>query len=304
MVKYIIHNKINFKKWDECIEQSMNGVIYAKSLYLDNMSPGWDALILGDYEAVMPVTWRKKWRLKYLAQPAFSQQLGIFYRKKLPLTSVHLFLEELKRKFLLIDINLNHGNSILKQLPQKCNLIIDLKNPFDETKKGFRKDLITRAIKHKLDYNNSDDYRLAIRFFREIYAEINGVRRQDYLQLSKLCKQLLLQELLLVPCVKGTDGQLLSIALLIKDKKRIYYILGASSAKGRREDANAYLIYETIKQFSETKLLFDFEGSDHPQIKSFFKKFGAMEELYPFYQYNNLPAPYKLIKNFKERFSR
>jgi hypothetical protein len=304
MVKYISHNKINLEKWDACIDQSLNGNVYAKSFYLNYMSSEWDALILGDYEAVMPVTWRKKWQVKYLAQPAFTQQLGIFYKKEIPLSTSNIFLEEIKKRFSLIDINLNHENIFFKGLPKKCNLVIDLNPSFTEIKKGFRKDLITRALKNNLDYIFTDEYKLAIKFFREHYPQIKGVRPQDYTQLGKLCKQLLQQELLIVPSVKSADGQLLSIALFVKDEKRIYYILGASSAKGKREDANAFLIYETIKCFSGTNLLFDFEGSDQPQIKSFFKKFNPVEEPYPFFKYNNLSAPYKIIKTLKERFSK
>ena len=304
MIKYISHNKINFKKWDACIDQSIHGIVYAKSYYLNYMSPEWDAFILGDYEAIMPLTWRKKWQLKYLAQPAFTQQLGIFYKKEIPLSTANTFLEEIKKRFSLIDINLNHENIFFKDLPKKCNLVLDLNPSFEEIKKGFRKDLITRALKNKLDYHVSDEYKLAIKFFKEIYTEIKGVRPQDYTQLGKLCKHLMEMELLIVPSVKSTDGQLLSIALFVKDEKRIYYILGASSVKGKREDANALLIYETIKRFSEKKMLFDFEGSDQPKIKSFFKKFNPVEEPYPCFKYNNLSAPYKLIKNLKERFSK
>lgn len=304
MIKYIFHNKIDFKKWDACIDQSINGIVYAKSYYLNYMSPEWDALILGDYEAVMPVTWRKKWQIKYLAQPAFTQQLGIFYKKEISLYSSNIFLDELKERFSLIDINLNHGNNFFEDLPKRCNLVLDLNPSFDEIQKGFRKDLITRAVKNRLEYNISDEYKLAIKFFKENYTEIKGVRPQDYTQLGKLCKLLLQQNLLMVPVVKSAEGQLLSIALMVKDEKRIYYILGASSAKGKRVDANAFLLHETTRRFSTTKLLFDFEGSDMPQIKSFFKKFNPVEQPYPVFIYNNLPAPYKLIKNLKERFSK
>lgn len=304
MVKYILHNKIDLKKWDTCIDQSLNGVVYAKSYYLNNMSPDWDALILGNYEAVMPVTWRKKWQIKYLAQPAFTQQLGIFYKKEISLSTLQIFLEELKNRFALIDINLNYRNCFFEGLPKRCNLVLDLNASFDEIKKDFRKDLITRAVKNKLEYNISDEYKLAIKFFKENYTEIKGLRPQDYTQLGKLCKQLLQQNLLMVPVVKSTEGQLLSIALMVKDEKRIYYILGASSAKGKRVDANAFLLHETIRRFCETTLLFDFEGSDIPQIKSFFKKFNPVDQPYPIYKYNNLPAPYKLLKSLKEKFSK
>ncbi len=38
----------------------------------------WDALVLDDYQAVMPLTWRSKFGIRYLYQPAFTQQTGIF----------------------------------------------------------------------------------------------------------------------------------------------------------------------------------------------------------------------------------
>ena len=32
----------------------------------------WDALVLDDYAAVMPLTWRRKYGTRYLYQPAFT----------------------------------------------------------------------------------------------------------------------------------------------------------------------------------------------------------------------------------------
>ena len=42
-----------------------NGLIYAYSFYLDTMAKHWDAFILNDYEAVMPLTWNKKYGITY-----------------------------------------------------------------------------------------------------------------------------------------------------------------------------------------------------------------------------------------------
>ena len=59
-IKYLQHKEIDKAKWDACIEQAPNGLIYSYSWYLDAMSKHWDALVLKDYEAVMPLTWNKK----------------------------------------------------------------------------------------------------------------------------------------------------------------------------------------------------------------------------------------------------
>ena len=82
-ITYLTYQEIDKAKWDDCINQSINKLIYAESVYLDAMAENWDAIIMNDYEAVMPLTWKKKFGIKYLYQPAFIQQGGIFSRKKI-----------------------------------------------------------------------------------------------------------------------------------------------------------------------------------------------------------------------------
>ena len=53
--------KINKQKWDDCIKNSSNPLIYAASVYLDHMADNWDGFIADDYRLVMPVPWRKKY---------------------------------------------------------------------------------------------------------------------------------------------------------------------------------------------------------------------------------------------------
>ncbi|WP_315816464.1 hypothetical protein [Paraflavitalea speifideaquila] len=56
-------------KWDRCIADAPNGLIYGYSFYLDKMADNWDGLVLNNYEAVMPLPWKKKWGIYYLAHP-------------------------------------------------------------------------------------------------------------------------------------------------------------------------------------------------------------------------------------------
>ena len=96
--------------------------------------------------------------------------------------------------------------------------------------------------------------------------------------------------------IKSKDETLLSIALFFKDKKRIYYILSTLLPEGRKYDANALLLYEVIREFSNQNLLFDFEGSDIPSINFFFKKYKPIEEPYFFVRINKLSFWKKWIK--------
>ena len=71
-VHYITYQQIDKSKWDNCIDTAANGLVYGYSFYLDAMAKHWDALVLDDYEAVMPLTWNKKYGITYLYQPFFA----------------------------------------------------------------------------------------------------------------------------------------------------------------------------------------------------------------------------------------
>src|SRR5262245_20345245 len=77
-IRYLTRNKIDVARWDRCIDRAPNGLIYSYSCYLDTMSRQWDALVMGDYGIVMPLTWNRKYGISYLHQPFLTAQLGVF----------------------------------------------------------------------------------------------------------------------------------------------------------------------------------------------------------------------------------
>ena len=119
-ISYLTYQQINKKKWDACIDTASNGLIYAYSFYLDAMARNWDGLVLStgphlenDYEAVMPLTWNKKYGISYLYQPPFTACLGIF-GDQISAETVNEFLKAIPSSFSYWDIYLNHGNFFLR----------------------------------------------------------------------------------------------------------------------------------------------------------------------------------------------
>src|SRR5437868_14283744 len=101
-------------------------MIYAYSFYLDTMAGYWDALILNDYEAVMPLTWKKKYGISYLYQPPFVAMSGIF-GNNLTADDVKAFIHAIPQKFRLIEISLNHANTIAdKKTVRQNNYVLNL----------------------------------------------------------------------------------------------------------------------------------------------------------------------------------
>src|SRR5690348_11211121 len=108
-IQYLKNDQINKQLWDECIDKTDNGLIYAYSFYLDQMADNWDALVLNNYEAVMPLPWRKKFGIYYLYQPFLTAQLGLF-GNAISGELLQKFLQAIPSKFRLWEFSLNHQN--------------------------------------------------------------------------------------------------------------------------------------------------------------------------------------------------
>jgi hypothetical protein len=111
-IEYLSHNEINTQQWDNCVNQAMNGNIFAYSWFLDVVADDWDALILNDYQAIMPLPYVEKRNKRYLVNPPFTYQLGIYN------TAIHFpeinteFIRLAQSKFYGIDYKLNNFNNI------------------------------------------------------------------------------------------------------------------------------------------------------------------------------------------------
>ena len=79
MIQYIAYNNLDYEKWDKCIIGSVNGSVYAKSWYLDIVCEQWDALVLNDYEAVMPLP--KKVGYNIYISAIYVSAAGLFHKR-------------------------------------------------------------------------------------------------------------------------------------------------------------------------------------------------------------------------------
>jgi hypothetical protein len=300
-ILHLKNDEIDKQKWDCCVDNCGFGLMYALSFYLDIMSPGWEALILNDYQFVMPLTCKRKFGISYLYQPAFTQQLGVFGAEVPDKNIVKSFLDKASESFRFAEINLNYKNNIDDFSKRKTNLILHLGVPFDEIKNKFRKDFVKNILKNHLDYSGDEDFATGIELFKNENSFKIRLSEKNYNRFSKLCYEIKKRGGLFVRKVYSSQGKLLSTAILFKDHRRIYYILSATNIEGRKTEANYFLLYHLIKEFSGHDLIFDFEGSDIPSIKFFFKKFGAFDEPYTFIKWNSLPYISKKIKGVIDR---
>jgi hypothetical protein len=297
---YVKHKDIDKNRWDFSLKESSNKLVYAEADFLDAVSPGWDAIVSEDYEYLMPLTWRRKWGIRYLVQPEFSQQGGIFSKHLIHVSTIDAFISIAKSIFSFAEFTFNYRHEkSAHNLVYRTNYILPLNDPYEVIQQKFTPSLrqLLHSIKgDSLTYCNGTDIKKTIEIIRKVNGDkLKGISNAAFMRFQILCESYQKQNRLLIREVRQ-DDQLLSTALLLIDENRIYNLLSCISDEGRALKANHFLYTQLIAEFAETKLTLDFEGSDLAGVSFFYRSFHPQEEKYAFVKWNNLPFPIRWLK--------
>jgi lipid II:glycine glycyltransferase (peptidoglycan interpeptide bridge formation enzyme) len=300
-LQYLKNQDIDKAKWDKCIHTASNGLIYGYSFYLDAMSKHWDALVMNDYEAVMPLTWNKKFGIYYLYQPFLCASLGVFGKN---VTSEMLlsFLDAIPRQFKYWDIYLNRLNNFNIEgynLYKRTNYILALNKTYPALFNNFRssyKQLIKKAEVKGLAVKKNIAIEKIIKLAKNKLEKVSKLKKNDFQNFQDLYKKLYAENKAASFGVFLKEELLASGAFLFSHN-RAYYILAGNKPKGRPFGASQLVINAFIEQYAGKDLILDFEGSNIPQIAFFFKGFGALPEEYPGLKYNALPPILRKLKS-------
>jgi hypothetical protein len=292
--------EIDEKKWNHCVEESTNGLIYSSTAYLNTMAENWHGLIVDDYASVMALPWKRKFGVRYAYTPPFIQQLGLIG----DMVSVNWkdVLVAVQRFISFADIHFNFSNKAIQSITEvftKTNLVLDLSVGYLAIESGYQTDLkenIKKANTGNVVYGN-EDCKIGIECYKSYYRErMPHIKENDYDIFLRLCQSLQKSDQCFARSVRNEAGDVLAIGVFLRDQKRIYNLMNTTSKKGRDKEANHLLLNSVIKEFSGRRLLFDFEGSELPGVRSFYEKFGAENQPYFHYHFNGLPWPIRLLK--------
>lgn len=313
MIKYTEHKDIDFVKWDTCIKNSINNIVYAYSWYLDIVTENnWDAYVLDDYEAVMPLPVRNKFGIRYLYQPLFTQQLGVFNTTNNQLI-INAFITETIKDFKFAEYNFNVENtfdSSAAQIVKNLNLELDLKRSHKDISSGYsqnHKRNLKKAQENKIISSFSTDFQEIIKLFRQGKGnEIKTFNDRSYLILEKLLTSL--SEKNMLRCIGAycdNNDNLLAGIIFLKDKNRQIFLFSGNNNIAKETGAMHLLVDNFIEQSCEIAEVLDFEGSNNENLARFYRGFGSKERYYFSLRHNNLPSVtkrflyfYKKLKNF------
>jgi hypothetical protein len=301
---YLQHKEIDKKKWDDCIRKADNSLIYAHSFYLDSIAPNWGALVDEGYAWVLPLTSNRKFGIGYLYQPNFTQQLGVFFKKETPVPW-NKIISWLQKKFLFCEVNWNYSTPVhlfanTIHYSSGTNFILNLSRSYTRIADSYHNDLkknLKQSNKFTLKYKADISYEKSINLYMLHYKErMPHVTTSHYNAFKSICTYAAKNDHLICRKITDVNNETVASALLLKDEKRLYNLMNTTTSEGRRTHANHFLIDAIIKEFCNSNLILDFEGSDLAGVKSFYENFGAVNQPYFKVKYNNLPWPLRLFK--------
>lgn len=306
MIQYIKHDDIDFLKWDECINNSINGIFYAYSWYLDICTESWDALVEDDYSAVMPLPVKKKAGIKYIYQPFFTQQLGVFSTHSLTEGVTIRFLEALPKNIRYAYFNLNTFN----QLPQKHPFIagkgitheLDLISEYQQLYSGYSTNLkrnIKKAQKSGVYITSHARPEEIIATFRQNNERYKvAYLDKDYMQLKHLIYSGMHKGMVDLKAAYSANNNFCAGIVFFKSHQKAVWLFSGANHEARQNGAMSMLVDDFIHENAGTELVLDFEGSLNPNLARFYRAFGSEVCVFLQIRINNMPC---IVKTLSDR---
>ncbi len=300
MIELINRKKLDIKKYDACVQTSLQSNIFGFSWYLDIVSDKWSALVLNDYEAVMPIPWRKKYFMKYVYHPFWVIQLGIY---STVIEDENEFLIALFSEFKYVSLRTNKQNSFSMfhsyQMQKKVQTLSFNEN-YQTISLNYnrnRKRELKKATQQDLTECWNDSPKKLIDLFKNgVGKRVQKLNEKDYMRLYKLMSTCIRKNLGELLTVYDKQNNLISAAFFLKYNNRVIELVCASDLKNRNNGANTFMNDRAIFKYERNFEVFDFGGSSMKNIAKYYYSFGGKDEYYTQLHYNNLP---KLLRFFK-----
>lgn len=298
MIRFVPHSDIDLAAWDARLERSANKLWYGSSAVLSAAAPGWDALIDDEADAQMALPWRKKFGIVYAYQPFLLQQLGPFSAHPAPGDTTR-FIAALPPHIRFADIYLCPGTPEPPVLTEQQNLTFSLKGSIEVLRKRYSEN--HRRTLKKTDlagagWNEHVPLSEVIAFFTGSEQFKRWGITPD--QVRTLAGVLSTAEEYGhgFGCGVRSNGELACAAFFVRWCGRLIFLKGLANEQGRKLHAMHYLIDRVIAEHAGQDLLFDFAGTNDPDLSRFYMGFGGERSVYLRALVNKLPFPLNLLR--------
>lgn len=322
-IHYLDRPYIDTDRWDDCVAGSPQRLFYAFSWYLDAIADHWGGIVAeaeGHYLAVMPVPYRTKYGFRFVAQPVFCQQLGIFSRADFSVNQhFPAFWKVLNRQFRRTALyRFNEGNETEISWPEnlhrirRVNHVLPLDKPYETLYAQYatdRKTNLQRARNTDWQIHEVSGLQPLIDLHRQhneakATEGIGSLNLSLYDRLVKAADKLLKRDMARVWLARKENGDIEAGGLFVIDRNRIVYLFNGASVTGRKQQARLWMIDRLIREFSGKPMAFDFESPalGAESVKAYYASFGAQERTYSEVSYNRLEWIFRLWRQSKKIF--
>lgn len=303
MIKIIKYNEIDFDQYSRLLEKAIQNTDYADHQFLNIVSNRqWFLLVYGNYEAIMPVSYVRKYGFTFVLMPKLCQQLGVFSEKDDPKIN-QKFYDFLDQNFLVAIYAFNGDNQFLQQVQKKSSYLIQ-KNDYSTVKKNYsthrRRNVriigdLVENIKVKKDWHEID----RSFFIKNIKGTSKGADNLHYFQLFKKLLENNIGQLRILEFKNDVQ----SFVYLYEGKNRRYLSLFINQFPQINPNFPSIMIDHCLQEFIADKD-FDFMGSEIENVAKFNERFGSFSYQYPllsndkFTLLKKLWKKYRIITNF------
>lgn len=279
MIRKIKFHQLDFQRYTNCIRSSCQYIFQVEKEYLTLVNgENWDFLVWGNYDAVMPVPFVKKWGIKVVLTPMSIQQLGVFSKED-DLEINHRFHDFLLKYYRVYVYPFNTVNQLNRNLIERKNYIL-CQQDYETARMNYsvhRRRNVRLHDKRNKDLIFSQEFDL--NFFKSfIFEHIIGCETEKIKQ--KLFDILMkMNEKGFLKIYQITkENKILSLALVVSSQREDYF-LNFINNKKIKSNASSLMIDQILQQTIEKKN-FSFWGSNVLSVADFYERFGAQLTTY------------------------
>ncbi|MCX7744343.1 MAG: GNAT family N-acetyltransferase [Flavobacteriales bacterium] len=288
MISLQSQQTLNRIAWDQLIDEALNDSLFGQSWLLDLACKNWQALVLNDYEAALVLPINKKWGIKYAYNPLFIRECGIFSRTPLKRDVLQQFIHAIPRAIFSVDLFLNDsaGSSLFSQ---RVYQTLVLNQPIEHLRKNYNENTrrnIRKAEKFNVELVfGTNAAEVTSMFLKNKLPEIKELKPADEVMLRQMLQAAIDRNQGFTALVIKED-ECLASAGFIHHKDTLLFFKGSVTETGRKIGAMHFLMDQVLEKYTSKFNIFDFGGSNQPEVSRFYKGFGGIDQVYYRYRRN------------------
>jgi len=311
----------DYNLWNEFVDASPQGTIFAKSWYLDALNIDYKILAVLKNNSIEAGIVLTKNEINLYSNPMFAKYLGIMYA---PFEGDYYNIESKEYKYAqllaekLEKINSFdyyfhpnfknhiplHWHNFIAQV--RYTYIIDNKEPLEQIYNNFQNKIIKKNIKYAqkngVEVKRDVDFEIFWDLVNKTYIRQGSKAPFSKDRIKKYIIELKRRGVFESFGAFESDGRCSCVCGIVYDNRSSYLLFNGIDTDIMTRGANALMIWESIKFFHDICEFYDFEGSMLPGAEPFFRKFGGKRVIYMnICKYNFLNFLKKKSKQFYKK---